>query len=212
LSRKFAERPADARSRSASKQGGTRKVVNIFKAMTAITGLVICSAEAHADRTCDNSSLQGQYVFRAAGATVGVLDTSGALHPFTSPQLINAVGEFTFDGNGSFTRLDFPMGNGTPQTAGAPLNDEGFRTGQTGTYSVDEECTGSMVANIPGGTILEFEFVVGDFGQHVFAVVSHEHVPGLPPAVVPTGTSCTSGCDLGVNVSVELTQNLARRR
>ena len=185
-------------------------MVKDFKVIVALSGLLICSAEAHADRSCDNSSLQGQYAFRAQGATVGVLNSSGMLHPFTSPQLLNAVGQFMFDGNGSFTRVDFPMGNGVPQTAGATLNDEGFRTGQSGTYSVDSECTGSMVVNIPGGTTLGLEFVVGDFGQHVFAVISSEHVPGV--AVVPPGATCTGGCDLGVNVSVEMTQNLMRRR
>ena len=67
-----------------------------------------------------------------------------------------------------------------------------------------------MNVNIPGGTTLGLEFVVGDFGQHVFAVISNEHVPGV--AVVPPGATCTGGCDLGVNVSVEMTQNLVRRR
>ena len=112
-------------------------MINGFKAIIAFSGLLICSAEAHADRSCDNSSLQGQYAFRAQGATVGVLNSSGVLHPFASPQLLNAVGQFMFDGEGSFTRVDFPMGNGVPQTAGATLNDEGFRTGQSGTYSVE---------------------------------------------------------------------------
>ena len=49
-------------------------MVKGFKVIVALSGLLICSAEAHADRSCDNSSLQGQYAFRAQGATVGVLD------------------------------------------------------------------------------------------------------------------------------------------
>ena len=49
-------------------------MINGFKAIIAVSGLLICSAEAHADRSCDNSPPQGQYAFRAQGATVGILD------------------------------------------------------------------------------------------------------------------------------------------
>jgi hypothetical protein len=188
-------------------------MINSFKAIIALAGLLVGASGANAKANCDNNSLQGEYAFKAQGANVGVLDSSGALHPFASPQLLNAVGQFMFDGNGSFTRVDFAIGNGTPQVnASTPLTDNGFRTGQTGSYSVADDCTGTMVVNIPGGTVLDLALALVDGGQAVFAVISHESVPGLPPSVVPAGASCSSGCEIGANVSVELTRGSSRRR
>ena len=184
-----------------------------IKTTAALSGFLICAASTAAFANCDNGSLNGQYAFKAQGATVGIIDSAGALHAFASPQLINAVGTFTFDGNGAFTRTDFPMGNGLPQiTPTTSVTDEGFRTGQTGTYSVDTDCTATITANIPGGTVLVFAAAIVDYGRSVFAVIKAEQVPGLPPAIVPAGTTCSSGCALGANVSVEMTQNTSRRR
>jgi hypothetical protein len=184
---------------------------NSTKMIIAIAGLLICSAEAHADRTCDNGSLLGQYASRAHGATVRVLDASNTLHAFASPLLLNAIGQFMFNGDGTFTRLDFTIADGTPQPS-PNVRSDGFRINQSGTYSIADDCSGTMTVNIPGRTQLGLALAVGDFGQHVFAVISSEHVPFLPPAALPAGTSCSSGCNLGANVSVEMTQNLVRRR
>jgi hypothetical protein len=188
-------------------------MISSFKTIIALAGLLVGASGSNAKANCDNNSLQGEYAFKAQGAILGVVDSSGVLQPFASPQQLNAVGQFMFDGNGSFTRVDFAVSNGTPQiNASTPLTDDGFRTGQTGTYRVADDCTGTMVVNIPGGTVLDLALALVDQGQAAFAVISHESVPGLPPSIVPAGTSCTSGCDVGPSVSVELTRGLSRRR
>ncbi|MBV9252512.1 MAG: hypothetical protein JO227_25130 [Acetobacteraceae bacterium] len=185
-----------------------------LSAAFALAGVLMAAAGVRAN-SCDNSSLAGDYALTATGEVLGVLDASGTLHPFTAPQPLNAVGQITFDRNGGLTRIDFPINNGTPGiTPGTPLTESGFRTGQTGTYSLSDDCTGMMVVNFPGGVVIDFAIAVQGHGQVVNAVVAHEHVPALPPAVVPSGATCdasSSGCDVGGNVLSVMTSNTPRR-
>ena len=54
------------------------------------------------------------------------------LQHLNPPQPLSSVGQYTFDGQGNFTRVDFNVGNGVPvNNASTPVNDSGFRTGQT---------------------------------------------------------------------------------
>ena len=67
-----------------------------------------------------------------------------------------------------------------------------FSTGETGTYDVRPDCTGSMVISIPvpGLSIgtLSIQFVISNGGRHIHEVVSEFTPPGsLGP--VPTQTS-----------------------
>jgi hypothetical protein len=78
-------------------------MANGFGTIIVLAGLLTGTAGAHAQCACDNSSLQGQYAFKVVGTLVGVLDSSGTLHPLTSPLPINAVGQATFDGEGGYT-------------------------------------------------------------------------------------------------------------
>jgi hypothetical protein len=49
------------------------------------------------------------------------------------------------------TREDFTVANGAPQVAQPPNNGpDGFRINQTGTYSINNDCTGTMQVVIPG--------------------------------------------------------------
>jgi hypothetical protein len=172
---------------------------------------ILCAGTGHAN--CDNSSLQGQYAFKVQGANVGVFDSMGTLHPFASPLLVNAVGHFSFDGNGSLSRIDYNVSNGTPTiTAATPLTEDGFRTGQTGSYSIGDDCTGNLVLNVPGGRVIQIAIALVDYGQGVLGVVKAEHAPSLPAALLPADTACDSGCDLGDNILVEMTRNVLRRR
>ena len=41
--------------------------------------------------------------------------------------------------------MDYIVSNGVPvNNASTPVNESGFRTGQTGTYSIGEDCTGQF--------------------------------------------------------------------
>ncbi len=107
--------------------------------LVAMLAVVVTGTPAMAAGTCDGSSLVGSYAFHTEGANLGLLDASGAFHPFKEPEPFAGVGEYTFDGNGNFTRVDYNTGLGTPAFPPSPVNDQGFRTGVVGTYSVGED-------------------------------------------------------------------------
>jgi hypothetical protein len=164
-------------------------------------------------RISNASALQGQYAFKVQGENVGVLDSRGVVHPFTSPLKVTAVGQFTFDGSSTFTRTDFNVSNGAPTiTATTPLTSNGFRTGQSGTYTVDADCTGNILLEVPGGREIHIAIAVVENGQGVYGVVEAEHAPSLPAALVPSGLSCDAGCDLGDNILLDLTRNRSHRK
>jgi hypothetical protein len=176
-----------------------------------IIGCVSCFLSAGISYAgCDNSSLNGVYPFTASGYTVGIYDSSGTLQYLDPPQPLSSVGQYTFDGQGSFTRVDYNVGNGVPvNNSSTPVNDAGFRTGQTGTYTIADDCTGTISLNA-NGAMIELQVVVVDYGLSARALVSSEHVPGF--ANPPAGTSCTGGCNEGVNILVDLKKDVYRQR
>ncbi|MFL5258029.1 MAG: hypothetical protein ACJ8AI_35140 [Rhodopila sp.] len=106
--------------------------------------------------------------------------------------------------------MDVNVGNRIPvNTASTPVNEAGFRTGQTGTYAIAEDCTGTISLNANGGMI-ELQVVVADYGLAARAIVKSEHVPGF--ANPPPGTSCANGGDEGVNILVDLKKDVFRGR
>jgi hypothetical protein len=166
---------------------------------------LLSAQPGHADADCDNSSLHGVYPFTASGYTMGIYDSGGTLHYLNPPQPLSSVGQYTFDGRGTFTRVDFVVGNGVP------VSPSGFRPGQTGTYSINEDCTGMITLNV-NGAVIELEVVVVDFGASAHAIVASERVPFFPNP--PPGTSCTptAPCGEGVNILVELKKDVYSRR
>jgi hypothetical protein len=80
------------------------------------------------------------------------------------------VGLGTFDGKGGFTQIDYPGDSGL----------SAFRTGQTGTYSVDSNCTGFMTINLGGGAVVENAIVISNGGRSIHAVVAEFTVGGTP--------------------------------
>ena len=118
----------------------------------ALLAVAVTGTPAIAAGACDNSSLAGSYAFHAEGQNLGLLDPSNAFHPFKAPEPFAGVGEYMFDGNGNFTRVDYNTGLGTPAFPPSPVNDEGFRTGVTGTYSVSEDCTATFTVGLAATT------------------------------------------------------------
>jgi hypothetical protein len=187
-------------------------MTRIPNATMAVLGILFAGTAQAAD-TCYASALHGQYAFKVQGENVGVLDSGGVVHPFASPLKVTAVGQFTFDGVSTFTRTDFNVSNGAPTiTATTPLTSNGFRTGQTGTYTVDADCTGNILLEVPGGRVIRIAIAVVENGQGAYGVVEAEHAPSLPATLVPSGLSCDAGCDLGDNILLDLTRNQSRRR
>ena len=109
---------------------------------------------------CSNATLKGEYAF-------GVTN-------FTIPQVV--AGIKVFDGNGNLTQRDY-IGNSVPAEFAPPGQ-------ETGTYTVNSDCTGSMVINLnapvtSGSTgVINIMFVISDGGRHIHEVVSEFTPPG----------------------------------
>jgi hypothetical protein len=139
--------------------------------ISVLTGIVVWAAiSAATAEECSNATLKGDYAFGVTNLTI--------------PQVV--AGIKYFDGNGKFTQRDYQ---------GDSLRTMGrtdFSTGETGTYSVNSDCTGTGIITIPApgisnGTIW-FVFVISDGGRHIHEVVAKLIPPGSPVAV-PAQTS-----------------------
>lgn len=71
----------------------------------------------------------------------------------------------TFDGNGKFTQEDYVVINGVPTTTG-------FQTGETGTYAINSDCTGTATINYSDGSWIDLELIVVNQGSEFYTVVS----------------------------------------
>ena len=151
----------------------------------AATTLLVLTGAAWAgnadDFGCSDETLKGEYAFAVTAYTPPGL-------PNGPPQVVTGIE--VFDGKGSFTQRDYrgdslrTMG----QTDFAPKGQE------KGTYTVNPDCTGSMVINlnvpVPSGStgVIQTVFVISDGGRHVHDVVSEFTPPGFTEPQ-PTQTS-----------------------
>jgi hypothetical protein len=143
----------------------------VWKGMLAAAiALPALSGAAREQRTdndgCSNATLQGDYAF-------------SVLSIFPAPGNV-VVGIGRFDGKGGFAQIDYP--GDRLRTAGT-LD---FRTGQTGSYSVNPDCTGSQeidlnVPTVPPGTshgVIHNAFVISNGGRSIHGVVAEVTSPG----------------------------------
>jgi hypothetical protein len=162
---------------------------------------------------CSNATLVGDYAFTLHGESLGVLVPQNGmppkLLPFANPLPADGVAMTHFKGNanGDMSQVDFVMRNGSSAaTPTTPHTQNGFRSGEWGTYNVKPDCTGTFTIYFPDTTEIDVAFVLGAQGREVRTVVTRQHVPLLPPAIIPEGASCaaeTGGCDLGVQIRSE---------
>jgi hypothetical protein len=157
---------------------------------------------------CTDATLQGDYAFTLHGESLGVLvpQTTGPakLVPFATPLLADGVAITHFNGAGKLEQVDFVMRNGTSAaTPTTPVTGNGFRSGENGTYAVKSDCTGTFTITFPDTTEIDVAFVLAKNGHEIRTVVTRQHVPLLPPPIIPTGATCAAtsgGCDLGVQI------------
>jgi len=131
-----------------------------------------CAARAGGtdDYGCSNATLKGEYAF-------GVTN-------LTRPQVV--AGIKVFDGNGNLTQRDY-IGDSVPAEF-APQGQE------RGTYTVNPDCTGSMVINLnvpgapPPNGVIQILFVISDGGRHIHEVVS-QLTPPFSSGPEPVQTS-----------------------
>jgi len=97
----------------------------------------------------------------------------------------------TFDGNGKFIQKDFVV------ISGAPLS-TGFATGETGTYKVSADCTGTATINYPDGSWVDLELAVVKQGQEFHTVVSSLYQAGVlnPANIGSTGVRVDADGDI----------------
>jgi hypothetical protein len=125
---------------------------------------------------CSNATLRGDYAFRISGEVF--VQGSNTIAVYN-----DGVAMTTFDGIGGLTQVDWIMRNGVPDPPPGP----GFHGNETGTYTVDSDCTGNAEIDFPippGGTsgaVITLKFVVGDHGRVIHTIVTSLRPPNTPP-------------------------------
>jgi hypothetical protein len=82
-------------------------------------------------------------------------------------------------GNGNLTQHDYIVKNGT-LAPGPSTDEDGFHNGESGTYSVNNDCTGNAQIVLSPGNTRSLELVLADNGRTVQTVVSSSMVNGAP--------------------------------
>jgi len=108
---------------------------------------------AHAG-ACSNSTIQGTYAFTIHGQ---VFLPGGAI------LLIDGLAKTTFDGNGNLTQLDAVAVNGNLAPGWAS---------NTGTYSVNPDCTGTFTVTNGNQPPVHLQMIVAQSGNTIHDVVT----------------------------------------
>jgi hypothetical protein len=130
------------------------KTTMVPTTLALVTALALAIApKAHADgRGCSNATLKGRpFAFTSTGAIVAAPDPS-ILGPYAE------VGVQVFDGQGNVSFSYNASQNGAPGAGTA-----------TGTYTVNDDCTGTFTETSDGFTS-HFSFVVAENGHDFQAI------------------------------------------
>jgi hypothetical protein len=125
-------------------------MVKRWLAVVTVGILTLClTPPAHAEDTCSDATLNGDFGFSIAG------------HNLASWAEFAYVGRFTADGSGSFSGAGVASTDGTIQ-----------RLAFTGKYSVASNCTGSATLSYRPGLVIKLEYVLVDGGKEGFVLVA----------------------------------------
>ena len=122
----------------------------LFLSVLCLTASSTLTAHASA---CGNWTIQGTYAATVHGHI---------FLPDGSTILIDGIARTTYDGRGNLTQIDAVADNGnvTP----------GWRA-ETGTYTVNPDCTGTQTLVVPGQFDLHLQFIVAQSGNKIHAMV-----------------------------------------
>jgi hypothetical protein len=134
---------------------------------SVVSGLVGAQDAAAAIR-CDASMLRGAYGYLVQGTRPTRPPAAPGIEAFFN------VAIRIYDGEGQFTQVSNPKG--------AVSGPEGVNIENSGTYQVNEDCTGTHTAVTPTGSTLVDRFVIVDKGREVRIAVTN------PPPIMFTGT------------------------
>ena len=123
-----------------------------FTILSAIALIALSPLTSNASE-CSNSTIQGAYAFTIHGQVF--LPNGAAL-------LIDGLAKTTFDGEGNVTELDAVSANGNV----AP----GW-VSNTGTYSVNSDCTGTFTVSNGDQPPIDTQFIVAQSGNTIHAMV-----------------------------------------
>jgi hypothetical protein len=134
-------------------------ITSVVFVMAFVSLLVLGLVSRVQAEQCSDASFKGTYGTSCEGTVVGV-------GPLTVVSILTA------DGGGNISGVETLSVNGGI-TPGVTL---------TGTYSVDADCTGSIVTTTPDGSVTDHDFVLDDNKKEIRIIVTE---PGA--VVVCTG-------------------------
>jgi hypothetical protein len=140
-----------------------------MKTLFTIWILASCYAQAQ----CSNATLHGDYGFTVSGTRP--TGPGGPLEQFIGLAMTR------FDGNGHLTQTGASHGS---------INGDSIDDSVTGTYTLNSDCTGTMILQFPGGRpTVRTWIVVVDRGEEVRTVVMTPVTPAGPVAASNLTTS-----------------------
>jgi hypothetical protein len=171
----------------------------VAAAAAAALSIVTTTAPSLADddgRGCSNASLSGRYGLATHGDFVGVYGTGTppVIQFFAAPVRVDEVTTETFDGHGNATQSEYVFLNGSDATSG-------FVGGATGTYQVQQDCTGTEMLTYgspPNGFEIDRAFVLSNGGRTIHILTTKIHTP-FPLPEFPAGV-CSKGCDVAIQL------------
>src|SRR5581483_12364845 len=149
------------------------KISTLATPAMIICGLLASGVPAMAeseDGSCSNRTLSGDYGFTIEGVVFAI---PGVTLPPGTALPLRGVAMTNFDGKGNLTQVDHVL------VGGAPPPKEW--TPGSGTYTVNPNCTGTAVINIPGNPLspAKLHFVVVRQGREIHTVVEANAVSSV---------------------------------
>lgn len=118
-----------------------------------LTFAMAASSTLTAHAGCTNATIQGTYAFTIHGTI---------LNPDGSTLLIDGLARTTFDGKGNLTQLDAVAVNGNVAPGWAS---------NTGTYSVNPDCTGTFTVTNGAQPEVHLQMIVAHSGNTIHDMV-----------------------------------------
>ena len=170
-----------------------RLTVLVVRGLIALSLMLVLNSRCSAadNDGCSDATLRGDYGFTILGDQPNPDGT-------TSPVVGVAITHF--DGAGKLTQKDFTVDGGVPSPAnGNAATGFHFAGGETGTYSVNSDCTGSaeidLNAPAPPGLsrgVIKLMFIVPADGATIHTVVSEITAPFTTAPLLNTTRSDAS--------------------
>jgi hypothetical protein len=161
------------------------RVLTAATLLLAFSGMALVASD---NGGCSNGTLKGNYAFTILGETRNLNGTTS---------VSKGIAMTNFDGGGGLTQVDFVVNDGAPLPGdGNAMTGFHFQTGETGTYTVNPDCTGhaeiDLNVPVPMGLsrgVIKLLFVLSNQGRTIHTVVAEFTPPGATAPVLTTTRS-----------------------